>query len=66
MLDALAPVLLLIGIPAVVLLTIRRLNLRDFQRERASGRPHTGGRTVESAPPYSSDDPNPWASRQVR
>ncbi|WP_152442231.1 hypothetical protein [Rhodococcus ruber] len=66
MLDALAPVMLLIGIPAVVLLTISHLNLRDFRRERASVRPHTGGRTVESAPPYSSDGPIPWASRRVR
>ena len=66
MLDALAPVLLLIGVPTLVLLTIRRLNLRDCRHERPADSPHTGGRTVGSEPPYGPADPHPPGPRRTR
>lgn len=66
MFDALAPVLLLIGVPTLVLLTVRRLNLRDCRHEPPADSPHTGGRTVGSEPPHGPADPHPPGSRRTR
>lgn len=66
MFDALAPVLLLIGVPTLVLLTVRRLNLRDCRHEPPADSPHTGGRTVGSEPPHGPTEPHPPGSRRTR